>query len=149
MPDYLTDVGDGLRRASFIACLAAAPLCTLISMLLGIDMISPGSILFNGKPIWIAELLMTWMAITSTIIAWRLRPGAPRLNGVTLIPLWVIQGWGLSILSSTIFLAFDVQSPAIYLAGVAAALPLIFVARFVEHRLSQLRRDNRNITKTD
>ena len=137
MADYLQPVSKAWRTLSLVACTFASIICLLLSLMLWTDMLRRRSIEYEGKPLWIAGVLIAVVGIAAAFIAWRLARRNAAANGITVLPTWFIQLFGVLLLLGLCFTAYLRGSPLFILEGVFVCLAMIFIGRRIAKRQRQ------------
>lgn len=141
MADYLQPVGRAWRITSIIGCTLASLICLLVSLLLWTYMIQRRSLDYEGKPLWMSAAFVGAIGVAAAFIAWRLVRRHVSANGVTVMPTWFIQYFGVLLLAGLCFVAYHRGTALFMVEGVFICLGMIFVGRYVARR--QSRRDDR------
>ena len=134
MPDYLQPVGDGARRGAALACLPTAMVAAAVTALVVADMVQRGRFDYDGKPLWVAAVVLGLIAIACGWMAVRLW-GGRSANGVTILPVWFIGLFGGLFLIGTIWVGVE---RGVLLGGSSAcgvAVAMLFVRRAVRQRV--------------
>ncbi len=134
MADYLQPVGRAWRIASIVGCTATSLICLLLSLLLWTDMFRRHSIDYEGKPLWIGAVIVGLIGLAAGFIAWRLVCGHAAANGVTVMPTWFIQLFGVFFLVGSCFVAYYQRTGLFMVEGVLVCLAMIFVGRRIAKR---------------
>jgi len=124
MVDYLSPVGRCWRTAGLVALLLAAFLFAFVTVILAVGMASRGSITYEGKPLWAGLILVAAMAITSGWLAVRLWNDTVSETGMTLMPPWFIQLFGIVLGVGILIVAVLKREPVLVLemAGILIAM---------------------------
>ena len=134
MADYLQPVGKAWRLTSIVGCTLAAFLCLLLSLLFWTDMIQRHSFEYEGKPLWVGAAVVTLFGLAAAFIAWRLLCRHASANGVTVMPTWFIQFFGVLLLVGLCFVAYHKGSTMFMIEGVFICLVMIFIGRRIAKR---------------
>lgn len=134
MTDYLQPVGRRLRVASIVCCLLASILSSVLAVILWTDMLSQNSFYYEGKPVWIGALVLTGIGVAAGFIAWRVLRSRTAANGVTVLPVWFIQLFGVIFLVGLILVAYHRGSVVFAIEGVIVAFAMIFVGRYIAQK---------------
>jgi hypothetical protein len=84
----------------------------------------------------LALALLGLFAFLSGVVAWRLWRGTVSANGITLLPTWFIQVFGVLWLGGAAFVAYHKHTYWTLIEGVPFALAMIFFGRHVVRRKS-------------
>jgi hypothetical protein len=134
MRDYLQPAGKLARIICFIASVISAALCAFASVVLWTGMIRERSFTFNGKPLWIGALIIAAVGAAAAFIAVRLVRGEIAPNGVTTMPVWFIQVFGIFLLIGVAFVAYDKRSALYAIEGFFVCVAMILVGRNAARR---------------
>lgn len=137
MADYLQPVGRAWRITSIVGCTLTSIICLLLSLMLWTDMIRRHSFDYEGKPLWMGGAVVGVIGIAAGFIAWRLVRRQAAANGVTVMPTWFIQLFGVLLLSGLCFVAYHQDSTLFLFEGVFICLAMIFVGRRIARRQRQ------------
>jgi hypothetical protein len=137
MRDYLQPVGKALRIMSIIGCSLTSIICLLLSLKLWNDMIRRHIFTYDGKPLWIGAAIIGALGIAAGFIAWRLVRRQAAANGVTVLPTWFIQLFGIFFLIGLCFVAYDRHSVLPVFEGVFICFAMIFVGRHIAKKQKQ------------
>ncbi len=137
MADYLQPIGRKWRIASIVGCTLTAIFCLLLSLMLWTDMIRRHSLDYEGRPLWLAGAVVGIIGGAAGFIAWRLVRRQAAANGVTLMPTWFIQLFGVLLLGGLCFVAYHQDSALFLFEGVFICLAMIFVGRRIAKRQKQ------------
>src|SRR5438045_4215885 len=118
MPDYLQPIGRAWRITSIVGCTFTSIICLLLSLLLWTDMIRRHSLDYAGKPLWMGAAGIGVIGVAAAFIAWRLVRRLAAANGVTLMPTWFIQLFGVLLLVGLCFVAYHRGSVLFMVEGV-------------------------------
>lgn len=89
-----------------------------------------------GLPIALAIIgVLTFFSIH---IAWRLWRGSLSSNGVTLMPTWFIQAFGVFFLAGIAFVAYHNPTYPLLAEGVSVALAMVFFGRNLAKRKREI-----------
>jgi len=89
---------------------------------------------FEGKPLWAGAIIISIVGIASAFIALRLaRRGTPS-NGVTTLPAWFIQSFGVLYFVGLGFVAYDKKDWLFALRGGSIGLAMILVSWNIARR---------------
>ena len=132
MADYLQPVGRAWRITSIVGCTLTSTICLLLSLLLWTDMIRRHSLDYEGKPLWVGAAIVGFIGIASAFIAWRLIRRHAAANGVTVMPTWFIQLFGVFVLGGLCFVAYHQGSLLFMTEGVFICSAMILVGRHIE-----------------
>jgi ATP-dependent Clp protease adaptor protein ClpS len=135
MADYLQPVGDATRRIAAFACLLAALVAAPVTLLIVIDMVRRGDFYYDGKPLWVGAVVCGLIATASGWMAVRLWTDRSA-NGVTILPVWFIEVFGVLFLTGTIWVGVERGglwdgSVAI---GIGVGVAMLLIRRAVRHR---------------
>ena len=136
MTDYLQPVGRTWRITSIVACTLTSIICSLLSLLLWTDMIQRHSLDFEGKPLWMAAVLVAFTGAAAAFVAWRLVRRHAVANGITVMPIWFIQLFGVLLLVGLCLVAYYRGTVLFLVEGVFASLAMIFVGQYIAKRQS-------------
>jgi hypothetical protein len=125
--DYLQPVARGWRVASIIGCTLSAIICLLLSVWMWTDMIQRQSFEYDGKPLWMGAILIGVIGAAAAFIAWRLLPRHTAANGVTVLPTWFIQLFGVLFLVGQCFAAYHKGNTVFMAEGIFVAVAMILV----------------------
>src|SRR5437016_2674852 len=131
MTDYLQPVGRAWRIASIVGCTLTSIICVLLSLLLWTDMIRRHSLRYEGKPLWVGAAIVGFIGIAAAFIAWRLIRRHAAANGVTVMPTWFIQLFGVFVLGGLCFVAYHQGSLLFMTEGVFICSAMILVGRHI------------------
>jgi len=134
MTDYLQPVGRAWRIASIVGCTVASIICLLLSVILWTDMIRRHSFLYEGKPIWMGAAILGVIGVAAAFIAWRLVRQHTSVNGVTVLPTWFIQLFGVIFFVGFCFAAHERRSPIFLIEGALICSAMIFIGRRIANR---------------
>ncbi len=134
MADYLQPVVRAWRITSIVGCTLTALICLLLSLMLWTDMIRRHSFEYEGKPLWMGAAVVGGVGVAAAFIAWRLLRRRAAANGVTVMPTWFIQLFGLLLLVGLCFVAYHRGSVLFMFEGVFICLAMIFVGRLIARR---------------
>ncbi len=134
MADYLQPVSRAWRITSIVGCTLTSVICLLLSVMLWTDMIRRHSFDYEGKPLWMGAAVVGVIGLASAFIAWRLVRRQAAANGVTVIPIWFIQVFGVLLLSGFCFVAYHRDSVVFMFEGISICLAMIFVGRHIARR---------------
>jgi hypothetical protein len=137
MTDYLKPVGKAGRIMSILACTLAAIVCLLLSLLMWTDMIRRHSFDYEGKPLWIGASFVGVIGVAAGFIAWRLVCRQAAANGVTMMPTWFIQFFGILLLGGLCVTAYYRHYVLFTFEGVSLCLAMIFVGKHIAKRQGQ------------
>ena len=137
MTDYLQPVSRACRTTSIVACTAASIICLLLSLLMWTDMICRRSFDYEGKPLWLGAIAVAVIGFAAAFIAWRLVRRQVAANGVTVMPTWFIQFFGVLLLTGSCLVAYQRGSVLFMVEGVFVYLAMIFVGRNIAKRQRQ------------
>jgi hypothetical protein len=137
MTDYLQPVGKAGRITSIVACTMAAIIFLLLSLLMWADMIRRHSLDYEGKPLWVGASFVGAIGVAAGFIAWRLVSRQAAANGVTMMPTWFIQCFGVLLLAGLCFTAYYRHYVLFLFEGVSICLAMIFVGRHIAKRKNQ------------
>jgi len=137
MADYLQPVGRAWRITSIVGCTLTSIICLLLSLLLWTDMIRRHSLDYEGKPLWMGATVVGVIGVAAAFIAWRLVRRHAAANGVTVMPTWFIQLFGVFLLSGLCFVAYHGGSILFMVEGVFICLAMICVGRRIAKRQRQ------------
>ena len=134
MKDYLQPIGRAWRIFSIIGCTFTAVIFVSLSLLAWTDMIQRRSLDYEGGPLWIGAAVAGVIGIAATFIAWRLVRRRVSANGVTVLPAWFIQLYGVFMLVCLCFVAFYKGTVLFVVEGVLVSLTMILVGRNIARR---------------
>ena len=134
MTDYLHPVGRAWRTSSIVASTLASIVCLVLSFVLGTDMMRRQSLTYDDKPLWLALVLVGAVGVASAFIAWRLVGRRASANGVTDIPVWFIQLFGVLLLLGFCFVAYHRGTSVFMVEGAMVCLAMIFLSRRIATR---------------
>ena len=134
MADYLQPVSRAWRITSIVGCTITSIICLLLSLLLWTDMIRRHSFHYQGKPLWIAAAVVAVIGLSAAFIAWRLVRRHAAANGVTVMPIWFIQLFGVLLLVGLCFVAYHRGNVLFMVEGVSLCLAMILVGRHIGKR---------------
>jgi len=134
MTDYLQPVGRAWRIASIVGCTLTSIICVLLSLLLWTDMIRRHSLRYEGKPLWIGAAMVGFIGAAAAFIAWRLVRHHAASNGITVMPTWFIQLFGVLLLLGLCFVAYHRGNAVFVVEGLFICLAMIFVSRQIASR---------------
>ncbi len=134
MTDYLQPVGRVWRIVNIVGCTLTSIICLLLSLLLWTDMIRRDSLDYEGKPLWIGAAVVGLIGAAAAFIAWRLVRRHAASNGITVMPTWFIQLFGVVLLLGLCFVAYHRGSALFVVEGVFICLAMIFVSRHIVSR---------------
>lgn len=146
MRDYLQRAGKGWRIACAAAITAAALAFVAIFGLLCVMAYKEDGFRRNNTGLITALALMALFAFCSFHLAWRLWRGSVSRNGVTSMPTWFIQLFGVCFLAGAIVVALSGGNKVSLIENTSIGLTMIFVGRNIARR-KQMRRRN-NTTRT-
>ncbi|QEL17163.1 hypothetical protein [Limnoglobus roseus] len=133
MPDYLQPLNNGLRRVMAVVCLVAAVLSAAVTGIVVTAMFQTGEVTHKGKPVWVGAVVLAFIALSCGFFTVRL--GSGRLaNGVTVLPVWFIEVFGVLLLVGVSVLAVAEG----FVWGIATvinvAVAMILIRRAVRRR---------------
>ena len=134
MADYLQPVGKAGRVISIIGCTFTSLVCLIVSLLLWTDMIRRQSFEYEGKPLWIGGLVIGFIGLAAAFIAWRLVRRDAAANGITVMPVWFIQLFGILFLVGLCFASFYRGTTVFMVQGVIISLAMIFIGRQIARK---------------
>jgi len=137
MADYLQSVGKAWRITSIVGCTLVSIVCLLLSLMLWTDMFRRHSFEYEGKPLWMGAAVVGVIGIAAGSIAWRLVRRQVAANGVTVMPTWFIELFGVLLLGGLCLVAYHRDSMLFLYEGVSICLAMIFVGRNIARRRSQ------------
>jgi hypothetical protein len=124
MPDYMREVGGFVRVLSIVTLFLGTLICgTLLLLVVGI--LLSGTFRFaGGVPVWPSALLFGFLTFASGWMLVRILTRARSANGVTMMPTWFIQLFGVAFAVGIIFVAIARKEPFILLElfGVVPAM---------------------------
>jgi hypothetical protein len=132
--DYLQPVGRAWRITSIAGCTVTSVICLLLSLMLWTDMIQGQSFEYEGKPLWMGAVVVGAIGTASGFIAWRIVCRQTAAYGVTVIPTWFIQCFGVLLLSGLCLIAYKRGSMLFIFEGVFVCLAMIFIGRHIAKR---------------
>jgi hypothetical protein len=135
MTDYLQPVGNGLRRIAVLICLPAALVAAAVTALVVTEMVQRGRIDNQGKPLWIAAVVCTLIAVACGWMSVRLWSGRSA-NGVTILPLWFIELFGAVFLAAGVWAGIENGWGWGGGAGIGVALSMLSIRRAIRRRRS-------------
>ncbi len=131
--DYLQPVGNGTQRIAAIACLMAGLVATATTVVVVAGMIQRGRLDYNGKPLWVAAVICGLIAVACGWLTVRLAVGQSK-NGVTVLPLWFIEAFGMLFLIGTVWVGYEYGLIWGGTSAVSVAVAMILVRRAVRQR---------------
>lgn len=134
MADYLQPVGSAWRIASIVGCTLTSIICLLLSVLLWTDMIRRHSLNYEGKPLWMGGAVVGVIGVAAAFIAWRLVRRHAAANGITVMPTWFIQLFGVLLLFGLCIVAYHRGTALFMVEGVVVCLAMLFVGRHIAKR---------------
>ena len=137
MSDYLQPVGRVWRIASIICCAFTSAICLLLSLLMWTDMIRRHSFDYEGKPLWVGAAIVGVVGVVAAFVVWRLARRRPAANGITAMPVWFIQVFGLLLLAGICIFIYYREATVVMFEGVMISLAMIFVGRHIAKKRKQ------------
>jgi hypothetical protein len=137
MVDYLIPVGRAWRIASIAGCTLTSLICLVLSLLLTTDMIRRHSLHYEGKPLWIGAAVVGLIGVAAAFIAWRLVRGHAAANGITVLPTWFIQCFGVLWLTGLCGVAYYRDTPMFLFEVLFVCLAMIFIGRYIAKKQRQ------------
>ena len=134
MPDYLKRVSSGGRILSILGCSAASIICLVLSVMLWTDMLRRHSFEHDSKPLWMAAVVVIVLGLGAGFISWRLIRRATAENGITTMPLWFIQIFGVLLLLGLSFVAINRGDMLFLYEGASVCLAMIFISRHIARK---------------
>ena len=97
-------------------------------------MIRRNSFYYEGKPLWIGATVVGIIGVAAAFTAWRLVRRNAAANGITVMPKWFIQLFGVLMLLGLCVAAYQSASTLFAFEGVCISLAMIFVGRQIAKR---------------
>ncbi len=129
MPDYLKPVTRTWKLAAILACVLASVVCLLLSLVLWTEMIQKQVFSYEGKPLWIGGVVLSVLGLASGFCGWRLACRRASANGVTLLPTWFIQMFGMLFLIGQLVVVYAMGPAFLSIEGILVCLAMIFIGR--------------------
>jgi hypothetical protein len=132
MMDYLRPVSQKVRRASVVGLVAVSVVAGLLTIAVCADMLSRGSLEFEGKPIWDIAIVFATLGLIAAWIAWRVSHDRICANGATNIPAWFIRLFGALVLVGGCIVSFSEHKPwllIVMMLSIPATLAMLYVPR--------------------
>jgi hypothetical protein len=131
--DYLRPTSEKARRASIRGLVAVSAIAGLATIAMCAGMLSRGSLEFEGKPLWIGVIVVATLGVSAAWIAWRLSHDRISANGVTNIPAWFIQLFGVFLLVGGCTVAFTAHKPMLLIV-LMLSIPMVLAMLYVPRR---------------
>ncbi|HEY1598664.1 MAG TPA: hypothetical protein VGG64_03630 [Pirellulales bacterium] len=129
MADFLQPVSRAWRLFGIVGSALSAIILLSLSLAVCADMVRQRSLYYEGRPLWLGVAFIGLFGMAAAFISWRLARRHVAHNGVTLIPTWLIQVFGI-ILVPGMFIAFHYTGFIFFLtSGAVICLAMIFVRR--------------------
>ena len=98
------------------------------------DMLRRQSFEFEGKPLWIAALLLCFVGFCAAYIAFRLARDRIASNGVTTMPAWFIQSFGALLLVGIGLVAYEKRDLSFAIEGLSLCAAMLLISRNIARR---------------
>ena len=134
MVDYLDPVSKVARISSIVCCTMASVICLLLSILFWTDMIQRNNFHYQGKPLWIGVASISVVGIFCAFIAWRLICRHTAANGITVLPTWFIQLFGVLLLIGLCFASYLNGNVLFLVEGISLCMAMILVSRHIANK---------------
>src|SRR5437016_3296253 len=108
---YLQPVSERSRRVSVIALRIVAGIGGVASAFICVDMFNRHSLEFEGKPIWMAAIVVAVISAAATWISCRLSHNTLSANDVTVIPPWFLRVFGIFMLTTSCVIVVQFRKP--------------------------------------
>jgi hypothetical protein len=138
--DYLKSAGKGWRIACAIACTFATVLFLLFFVLLCVMAYQQHGFHRDALGFAAALLIMAFLGSYTSYLAWKLWHGSVSRNGVTTMPTWFIQIFGVWFLAGAIAVAAAGGSKEFLGETIAIGLAMLFVGRNISKRKNAKKR---------
>jgi hypothetical protein len=126
---------DGIVRvACAIAITLAAVLFALMFAALCVEAVRRHELSKHELGLPIALAIVGLLTLFSTHISWKLWRGRVSPNGVTIMPTWFIQSFGLFYLAGILFVAYHRPTYPFLIEGVCVAYCMIHFGRHIAER---------------
>jgi len=129
MKDYLQKAGKGWRITCAIACTFAAMLFLLFFVILCVQASHQNLFNSDGMGFLAALLIMALLCYFTVFLAWRLWSGSQSKNGITAMPTWFIQMFGVCFLVGSAIVAITGGSKITFVENLCIASAMIYVGR--------------------
>ncbi len=140
MNDYLEPANKIWQIACCVVSGIAAVTFLFGSTVLWMSMIREWQFTFQGKPLWIGAVITSIVGVASAFIALRLaRRGTA--NGVTTLPAWFIQSFGVIFLVGAGFVAYDKKDLLFAVEGGSIGVAMILVNLGIARRQKKRRKE--------
>ena len=137
MADYLQSVGKVWRLVSIVGCTLTSVICLLLSIMLWTGMIHRHSVHYNSKPLWIGAVIIGAIGVAAAFIAWRLVRRHSASNGITVMPAWFIQIFGVFLMIGLCLVAYFQGLSIFMIEGAFVCVAMIFVGRHIDRKQRQ------------
>jgi hypothetical protein len=134
MQDYLKSAGKNWRIACAVACTFATILFLLFFGILCAMAYEQHGFHRDNLGLFVALSIMAFLGSYTSYLAWRLWRGSVSRNGVTTMPTWFIQIFGVWFLVGAIAVAATGGSKEFLGETIAIGLAMLFVGRNISKR---------------
>ncbi|WP_020471080.1 hypothetical protein [Zavarzinella formosa] len=135
MPDYLESLERGERKSAIIVLWVAVILLAFIELMLIGLVFGPDDDRPKNRPdqFWPMIGIMAFFGVflfICSLMLYRLRQGTLSSNGVTILPGWLIQFFGLVLLAGAVVIGRD-GNLLLAIGTVPTGLAMVFVNRLI------------------
>jgi hypothetical protein len=136
MADYLNDVGRGWRIIGILGLVFIFLICGAMCLVMGATLVL--GVADKGTPVWLAVVFLAFFGALTFFSGWMLVRVLSRTraaNGVTAMPTWCIELFGVVFSAGIIWGAVVRRDPLVLvpLFGIVAAM--VFVRRSLKRRV--------------
>jgi len=127
--DYLKPAGRAARVFSLVGCIAATAVCLLFVAVATVGLRRSNASVADQKIAWFIIVFFGLIGCATSALGYRLARGSISNNGVTTMPVWFIQAFGMFLLVGAIFVGVSGGKWINAVEGASLALAMLFIGR--------------------